>query len=285
MFILHSANICVFSCGNYLSVLLWDMSGDIHALRMYPLRHVWEHPCYQHVTAETCLGTATLSTHSSDDLEISVLKSCECFSEGVASSPELWLMTGDKLVWLQVSFEWEGSWAVSLGYALVLCSTWRHVRRPGSNWIQSYRKNYFQECFNRWLLHNHSHTCLHIICRRMHHRTYTPLEPLLKQGFLLLSLCALQASWSTAFWLILLPLPPIFSEESWIIDACFHAYSSCEFWRPNSGLQAWAGITCTHQVICQPRFWDFSHFVIRCLFTRSSWITWYNERIQTLRGS
>lgn len=82
-----------------------------------------------------------------------------------------------------------------------------------------------------WFIITHAHACLHIICRRMHHRTYTLSEPLslslslLKQGFLLLPLYALQASWSTAFWLIPLPLPPIFSEESWIIDACFHVHS------------------------------------------------------------
>lgn len=51
----------------------------------------------------------------------------------------------------------------------------------------------------------HAHACLHIICRRMHHRTYTLSEPLslslslLKQGFLLLPLYARQAGWSTAF--------------------------------------------------------------------------------------
>lgn len=144
-----------------------------------------------------------------------------------------------------------------------------------------------------WFIITHAHACLHIICRRMHHRTYTLSEPLslslslLKQGFLLLPLYALHASWCTAFWLIPLPLPPIFSEESriidacfhvhsllddslaslppifsesWIIDTCFHVDSLCEFWRPNSGHQAWAGITWTHRVICQPRFWDFSHF-------------------------
>lgn len=80
MFILHSANICVFSCGNYLFMLLWDMSGDSHRLHTYPLM-IWK------------------SLYSG---------ACECFSEGVASSPGLWLVTGDKLVWLQVSFEWEG---------------------------------------------------------------------------------------------------------------------------------------------------------------------------------
>lgn len=125
---------------------LWDMSGDIHAIHMYPLV-IWR------------------SLYSG---------ACECFSEGVVSSPELWLVTGDKLVWLQVSFEWEGRGL----FPLVLCDTWRHVRGPGSNWIQYYRKNYFQECFNRWLLHNHSCTCLHINCWRMHHRTHTLFEPL-----------------------------------------------------------------------------------------------------------
>lgn len=73
--------------------------------------------------SETCLGTSMLSactrwdmSEDSHTVHMSPLMTwrslysgaCECFSEGVVSSPELWLVTGDKLVWLQVNFEWEG---------------------------------------------------------------------------------------------------------------------------------------------------------------------------------
>lgn len=73
------------------------------------------------------------------------------------------------------------------------------------------------------ITHAHAFTLFPGICIIEH--TLSLSLSLLKQGFLLLPLCALQASWSTAFWLIPLPLPPVFSEESWITDACFHVHS------------------------------------------------------------